>query len=1001
MGVAAKALAALVGILLGTTACPAAPQTEWTTRMTHGGPGFPIVDHGAAAAVIYLPATATPTAKYAAEELRDHIRLATGVELSITPDYPEDAQAGVILVGPSDRATALGVTGDGLGKEGFRLKSGPNWLVLLGNDDDKSPFIDVKGGKHPNLNGTLWAVYHFLREHVGVRWYMPGELGTVVPGAKTLISPGIDLTSAPALQRRQAQIVYSGKPLPNPGDWSPTSELGRWYLRQGFGRDSRTTHNHTFHFLTGGGWSTYSDGRDFPKTKPHIFAVLPDGSYDFETTSYGEGNLNLSEPDTLKEFVEMVRDRFDSNPELLEMTVAPNDVWQPCMSEGSLAAIPADLRERIRREARLEVVQGTARYQLPPELMEEFRRASSQNLWRFAAAVAEEVYKTHPDRLVGVIAGYMGGDPPDGLEFPPNFSAIYTKTRAAFVDREYKARVRRELEAWSRVTPHLDIWEYYLWYGRPWRGRPQLDGYPVLFSQILQMDFDMTRGRIAGEYSQNWHLVHPRPGLGHLMQHLTARLLFDPALKVRDLLDEYYTLFYGAAREPMREFWQLAETCWMRDSSDLDARSQSAEIIDRMYPVEDLARFFDLLSQAKSLVPEGSPEYRRIALLESEMEINRPRVLFAPVKAEHVFGPWSFRKDPEGRGVRERWYARPSGQLPATTAVPVPSVLSKTDVGPYLGTGWYETTLAVPEEAKDRRLQLHFDGIDEQAWIYLNGTLIGEQSEASTGLAVDVLWRRAFHVDIPPALLDASGVNRLVVRTHASVNEHGIWKPVRLMALSATDAPPPVFSSSYLFPAPQITGSYQKSWPGNAFILFDEHGRPAAPATRVKVGHDPRFLYVTFHCEEDSTAALPAARDGGDWAWRHGDIPRPRQASNTFEIQLQPGPDAYASVMVNVSGRVADFLASRADRHAQPADWQSGARADVQTTDSGWSGTVAIPWESLGVQPSPGMTVKANFFRTRPGSKTASWSPAPAAWTPQMFLERGRERFGSLVFPEE
>jgi hypothetical protein len=73
----------------------------------------------------------------------------------------------------------------------------------------------------------------------------------------------------------------------------------------------------------------------------------------------------------------------------------------------------------------------------------------------------------------------------------------------------------------------------------------------------------------------------------------------------------------------------------------------------------------------------------------------------------------------------------------------------------------------------------------------------------------------------------------------------------------------------------------------------------------------------------------------------------------------------------------------------------------TKVTNAGWSGMVAIPWESLGIKPIPGMSIKANFFRYRPETKRATWSPSPPAWTSKMELERGTERFGTISFPEE
>jgi hypothetical protein len=96
-----------------------------------------LISNGKARGVIYLAPGATPTARYAAEELRDHLKLATGVELPITDALPDDPATSVVLVGPSAAAEARGVSAKGLGLEEHRLVSGANWLVLLGDDMTK------------------------------------------------------------------------------------------------------------------------------------------------------------------------------------------------------------------------------------------------------------------------------------------------------------------------------------------------------------------------------------------------------------------------------------------------------------------------------------------------------------------------------------------------------------------------------------------------------------------------------------------------------------------------------------------------------------------------------------------------------------------------------------------------------------------------------------------------------------------------------------------------
>src|SRR5690606_29994223 len=80
--------------------------------------------------------------------------------------------------------------------------------------------------------GSLNAVYGFLRD-LGVRWYMPGELGEIVPQMSSIPLPKIDAVVIPEFAHRQVLVsVFST---------SPAEEV-LWYLRMGFTGDEAVGH---------------------------------------------------------------------------------------------------------------------------------------------------------------------------------------------------------------------------------------------------------------------------------------------------------------------------------------------------------------------------------------------------------------------------------------------------------------------------------------------------------------------------------------------------------------------------------------------------------------------------------------------------------------------------------------------------------------------------------------------------------------------------------------
>lgn len=140
---------------------------------------------------------------------------------------------------------------------------------------------------------------------------------------------------------------------------------------------------------------------------------------------------------------------------------------------------------------------------------------------------------------------------------------------------------------------------------------------------------------------------------------------------------------------------------------------------------------------------------------------------------------WSFRMDPDNTGVAAGWYRRPDAVT--WDPIQVPAFWHETHVGRVHGYGWYKNRFYVPETMADRARELHFGSVDEQAWVYINGTLVGEQTTASTGLGIGDLWDKPFSVIIEPEHLRAGEENLLVVRTHASSGAAGMFRPVSFL----------------------------------------------------------------------------------------------------------------------------------------------------------------------------------------------------------------------------
>ena len=176
-----------------------------------------VVVEGEPRSVVVTAETPTRTAAYAVEELVEHVRLATGVTLDVVPESKTPTQVDTrIYVGETESALRQGIDVERLPRESFVLRSVGNDLYILGRESGADPLeLD-----NPDV-GTLFGVYEFLEEFVGVRWLWPGELGTYAPATRTIALRAVRRLEQPALRFRYMRI-----PPHDIGEGSAAARLG-------------------------------------------------------------------------------------------------------------------------------------------------------------------------------------------------------------------------------------------------------------------------------------------------------------------------------------------------------------------------------------------------------------------------------------------------------------------------------------------------------------------------------------------------------------------------------------------------------------------------------------------------------------------------------------------------------------------------------------------------------------------------------------------------------
>jgi hypothetical protein len=140
---------------------------------------------------------------------------------------------------------------------------------------------------------------------------------------------------------------------------------------------------------------------------------------------------------------------------------------------------------------------------------------------------------------------------------------------------------------------------------------------------------------------------------------------------------------------------------------------------------------------------------------------------------------WRFRADPTEMGAKDEWFKPARDAESDWLPIQVPTFWEESEaIGKLLGDGWYRIAFTMPVASQGKPLRLLFAGVDEQAWIYLNGKQVGEHSEKSEKKAYTALYDEPFIVEVPAEQLKPEAQNVLHVRVHNQAGAGGIWRPV-------------------------------------------------------------------------------------------------------------------------------------------------------------------------------------------------------------------------------
>ena len=468
-----------------------------------------LADKGVARAVVVVADDAMEPEKYAATELVAFLKQVTGAAFKVASKAPKDTPR--LLVGPgAARQADATFSVEGLGEEGIVLRTVGSDLILAGG----------------RPRGTLYAVYTFLEDHVGCRWW--SSKASTIPRKATLTVGPLDVRYVPPLEYREP-FWYDAFD----GDWAVRNKSNGHSVRVDAKRGGKHIYEgfvHTFNHLIPP--ATYF------KDHPEWFSEIKG-----KRTAH-RAQLCLTNEDMRRELVRNLKARLRKHPAATIASVSQNDWWNPCTckacaaidkEEGSYAgtllrfvnAVAADIEEEFPR-----VAISTLAYQYtrrPPKLV----TPRSNVIVRLCSI---ECSFSHP-------LGHEGNRALRNV-----FVRLYNIDCAFTLPQihEWNRVFRDDIVGWSKICDRLYIWDYTTNF------RHYILPHPNLRVLGPNVKFFVAHN-VKGLFEQGAYTSYGAE-MAELRAWVLAKLLWDPTLDAAKLIDEFLAGYYGPAAKHIRAY---------------------------------------------------------------------------------------------------------------------------------------------------------------------------------------------------------------------------------------------------------------------------------------------------------------------------------------------------------------------------------------------------------------------------------------------------------------
>lgn len=498
-----------------------------------------LVTSGKTSYAIILGKDASPSEIHGAREFQMFIEMISRAYLPILREN-ELYSGPMVFIGNSRRLqeTCGKLDIESLGNEEFIIKTSGQNLILAGG----------------RLRGSMCAVYTFLEDILGCRWYTSRVSN--IPKMDSIILKQLNIHEKPAFEYREPfwKDAFDA-------NWAARNRCNSTFANLDVQRGGRVNYRgiHTFNKLI--------PGDRYLENHPEYFSITERK----RQWNNVHTQLCLSNQETRKVTAQNVLDWIKSDPEGTIFDVSQNDGTGNCQCHHCLT---------------IDSLEGSP----------------SGALLQFVNPIADLVKARYPQKTIATFAYDYTIKPPKITKPRDNIIIRLCTSNPCYSHPvescEKNKGFREAIEGWSPIANKIYIWDYVTDFHQ------YLYPHPDITYHIKNIKYFAKMG-VDGMFPEGCYSTLGGAD-GELKAYLEAKLLWNPDLDADVIINDFMEGFYGKAAPAMRKYIELLENKIKNDNIHVWV-ADPWNVSEYMTP-EIITQAEAILNEAKRLAEEDSPE---------------------------------------------------------------------------------------------------------------------------------------------------------------------------------------------------------------------------------------------------------------------------------------------------------------------------------------------------------------------------------------------------------